>query len=941
MVTEGYERRARDREGPSVLCIFGKRAANRSDVRPRGRSMQRRGAGLMAVLLVAGGAFLWSGSHARAGFGGATTYALPASETVMIKADFNGDGKTDLALLGADLLIYLGNGDGTFTAEAPIPLPSSFDYGGNGGHILAGDFNGDGKLDLVISGWETPIGPDNGGVWLMTGKGDGTFNAATLVESTTVGSPAIAAGDFNGDGKLDLAYELTYNSLSVVYGNGNGTFTTGYTTYVNAQMTGGIAVADFDHDGKDDIAVGTVSGIQAAVSVIRCEGTCVASYPVGLDGYPPNTSELVAADLNGDGSIDIAAPSGWLWGNATGGGFFPAGYFSLLGNPGAITTAAIDSDGSIDLVMAGTDAGSGYVRTMHYLTVVNGDSGIVPATQFAGLDDPLGIVSGNFNGDGLADIAEFNSTTLSITLGNHQPSAPNTVTAVAGIGSAMVSWTPALDDGGSTITGYEVISSDGSTFTVAGNVTEIDIYGLDTTAYTFTVIASNKFVASLSSAPSNAVDPLPGGTSNPLTPSRILDTRTSNGGHDYQLGPGQTLTLQVAGRGGVPSSDVTAVVLNVTVTDATANSYLAVWPSGLVRPTVSNINFHPGEAIPNLVEVALGTGGQVSFFNAAGSVDVIADVEGWVGDNTNSYGQAGLFEPLPPERILDTRTSNGGHDFPLGPGQTLTLQVTGPGAVLPFTNMEAVVMNVTVANPTASSYLTVWPTGVTRPLASNLNFSADETIPNRVTVGVSSSGQVNFYNAEGYVNVIADVNGWFTGAGSTAGGSAFVGVAPTRIIDSRTSTSCAPDPAPCPIGPGVEWVEAISSGPTALVMNVTAAGSTASGYMNVFPNPSSSAWGGTPPLASDLNFSAGETIANFTTVDLGASPESGFNAMVFYNAAGRVNLIADVDGYYGPGVAGAPFSGPVTLDKSFDGRHPLIATLPLQSLRLRIVFRRA
>ena len=454
------------------------------------------------------------------------------------------------------------------------------------------------------------------------------------------------------------------------------------------------------------------------------------------------------------------------------------------------------------------------------------------------------------------------------------------------------------------------------------------------------MIASNKFAASPASTPSNAVDPLPGGTTNSVTPSRILDTRTSNGGHDFPLGPEQTLALQVSGRGGVPPSDVTAVILNVTVTDATANSYLAVWPAGLARPTVSNINFHAGAAVPNLVEVALGAGGQVSFFNAAGNVDVIADVEGWIGDNTNSYGEQGLFEGLPPARILDTRTSNGGHDFPLGPGQTLTLQVTGRGAA-PSNEVAAVIMNVTVANPTASSYLTVWPKGVPRPLASNLNFSAGETIPNRVTVGVGSAGQVNFYNAAGSVNVIADVNGFFTAGGSTYGGSAFVGLAPSRIIDSRTSSSCSPDPAPCPIGPGGEWVEAIGSGPTALVMNVTVAGSTASSYLTVFPNPGAGEWGGSPPEASDLNFSAGETIANFTTVELDPSPESGFNAMVFYNAAGRVELIADVDGYYGPFVAASEIAGPVNLDKRFESRHSVTATTPLNSKTTHIVFRHA
>jgi hypothetical protein len=381
---------------------------------------------------------------------------------------------------------------------------------------------------------------------------------------------------------------------------------------------------------------------------------------------------------------------------------------------------------------------------------------------------------------------------------------------------------------------------------------------------------------------------------------------------------------------------VSAVLINVTVTDVTAYSYLNVWPTGLARPAVSNLDFHPGEAIPNLVEVALGSGGQVSMYNAAGSVDVIADVEGWVGDSLNSYGDQGLFEPLPPARLLDTRTTIGGHDYRLGPGQTLTLQVTGQGAV-PSSNVGAVIMNVTVANPTALSYLTVWPSGVVRPNASNLNFTTGETIPNRVTVGVGSGGRVNFYNAAGYVNVIADVNGWFTGSGSTAGGSAFVGVTPTRIIDTRTASSCAPYRAPCPLGPGEEWVEAVASGPIALVMNVTVTQSTSSDNLTVFPNPSSGAWGGPPPHTSDLNFTAGEAIANFTTVYLGPSPDSGYNAMVFYNALGSVELIADVDGYYGPGVPGPPVSGPVALEKSANGGQSMIATMPLHPRRAFIV----
>ena len=129
---------------------------------------------------MAGGAFASSAAHARAGFQAGTTYALPAPETNIIKADFNRDGKSDLALLGTDLLVYLGNGDGTFTAEAPLTLPPNFI---NGGELQAADFNGDGKLDLVIAGVQSTGGTDTRAIWLLTGNGDGTFNAPTMVAS--------------------------------------------------------------------------------------------------------------------------------------------------------------------------------------------------------------------------------------------------------------------------------------------------------------------------------------------------------------------------------------------------------------------------------------------------------------------------------------------------------------------------------------------------------------------------------------------------------------------------------------------------------------------------------------------------------------------------------------------------------------------------------------
>ena len=115
----------------------------------------------------------------------------------------------------------------------------------------------------------------------------------------------------------------------------------------------------------------------------------------------------------------------------------------------------------------------------------------------------------------------------------------------------------------------------------------------------------------------------------PLSPSRILDTRAGNGAPAAPLGPGAVLDLQVTGRGGVPASGVSAVVLNVTVTQPSEGSVLTAFPIGQPVPLASNLNFNAGQTVPNLVVVKVGTGGRVGLYNAFGTVHVVADVAGW------------------------------------------------------------------------------------------------------------------------------------------------------------------------------------------------------------------------------------------------------------------------------------------------------------------------
>jgi FlgD Ig-like domain len=264
-----------------------------------------------------------------------------------------------------------------------------------------------------------------------------------------------------------------------------------------------------------------------------------------------------------------------------------------------------------------------------------------------------------------------------------------------------------------------------------------------------------------------------------LSPARVLDTR-SNGG---KLGAGESRSVQVTGVGGVPASGVSAVVLNVTVTETTAGGYLTVSPTGTARPTASNLNWSSGgTTIPNAVTVKVGTGGKVDLYQSGpGTAQVIVDVAGYYLDGTVT--EPGGFSSLTPARILDTR-SNGGA---LAAAESRDLQVTGAGGV-PSTNVSAVVLNVTVTATTASGYLSVYPAGTAKPTASNLNWNGPgTTIPNQVVVKIGDSGKISlFQSGPGTAQVIADVAGYFLGGTATKPGM-FVALSPPG-----SSTPAAP-----------------------------------------------------------------------------------------------------------------------------------------------------
>jgi hypothetical protein len=238
-----------------------------------------------------------------------------------------------------------------------------------------------------------------------------------------------------------------------------------------------------------------------------------------------------------------------------------------------------------------------------------------------------------------------------------------------------------------------------------------------------------------------------------LVPARIADTRFS-----VRLGPGGTLDVPVAGVGGVPATGAKAATLNVAVTNTTAPSFLTVYPTGLPLPLAANLNYLPGDTVSNRVMATLGTGGKVTLYNAAGFTDVIVDVGGWYSDATVA-GTTGAFTSLVPARILDTRDGNGGFLGPIAANTSIDVQITGRGGV-PATGVSAVILNATVTQPASIGYLTISPTGSTRPLVSDLNYAAGETRPNLIVARVGAGGKINLYAASG-THVIFDVAGYF------------------------------------------------------------------------------------------------------------------------------------------------------------------------------------
>jgi hypothetical protein len=279
--------------------------------------------------------------------------------------------------------------------------------------VAVGDFNGDGKLDLAVVDYDTGV------VCILLGNGDGTFRPQVQYAAGTF-PRAVAVGDFNGDGKLDLVVANSGgNNVSVLLGNGDGTFKAAV-NYSTGSSPGSVAVADFNGDGKLDLAVANSGSNNVSVLLGNGDGTFQAAVNYPTSAQP---SSVAVGDFNRDGKLDLVTANGSsnnvsvLLGNGDG-TFKPHVDYPVAADAASVTIADFNDDGKLDLAVATTCCGSGLTGVS--ILLGNGDGTFQAQVDYATGDDAFSTVVGDFNGDGKLDIAvaSYSSANVSVLLGN-------------------------------------------------------------------------------------------------------------------------------------------------------------------------------------------------------------------------------------------------------------------------------------------------------------------------------------------------------------------------------------------------------------------------------------------------------------------------------------------------------------------------------------------
>jgi hypothetical protein len=392
------------------------------------------------------------------------------------------------------------------------------------------------------------------------------------------------------------------------------------------------------------------------------------------------------------------------------------------------------------------------------------------------------------------------------------------------------------------------------------------------------VVALAVVIAPTPAGAQDAPPPPPGGTYRALTPTRILDTRSGLGAPKGATGSATVGTAQVAG---IPASGVSAVAVNVTTIGPAAGGYLAAYATSAgLTPHTSFANYNKGQTVPAMTIVPVDATGHFTIFSSA-KTQLLGDVLGYV-TTPQAATTGGRFTSVTPTRIMDTRTGLGGPV--LGANSVRNLKAVGANGV-PATGVSAVVVNVIAVDPSATGYVTAYPTGIATPHTSTTSFAAHETRANRAIVPIGAGGQISFFNASGSTQLVVEISGYFTDSPDSAG-SYYVARAPYRLVDTSQGTTGAPT-----------WHAAGATGPVGVTMDapatltVSALNPATSGRITVYPT------GTARPNVADFNAVAGQAVANGGPVAVTSGGTAQlYSAAAFSSSGSRV--LVDINGYF-------------------------------------------
>ena len=348
-----------------------------------------------------------------------------------------------------------------------------------------------------------------------------------------------------------------------------------------------------------------------------------------------------------------------------------------------------------------------------------------------------------------------------------------------------------------------------------------------------------------------------------LQPKRLLDSRTGR-----PLGAGRAIEMQVAGRAGVPA-DATAAALNITAIDPCGAGFVTVYPCGATAPPLaSNVNYAAKDARPNLVLARLSSSGRACIYSMV-QTDVAVDLMGWFADGSGDQAVA-----TSPVRVLDTRNSTR-----LPAGHAISVGVTGTG--LAPVDARGAIVNLTATDAKEPGFVTLWPAAAdgtcdaaARPETSNVNVTGAEPVANLVMVRLGAGRVCVFALTD--TNVVLDLDGWFVDGKGTLQAQT-----PRRVLDTRDGAG--------EVAAGRAVAVDVGADVAGAALNVTAVLPRAKGYLTVWPaRDDGTCAPDDRPIASNLNFAAGQVVANL------AVTETSTAGRVCVFAFARTHLVVDV-----------------------------------------------